>query len=129
MVNVNKYQLVATGTTKEECQSNYRNLVLSNDVTITQPNTSTPNSLQAGNITGRIEDIRTGNKNGTTYFYLKLEDREPWYVISLIDNEEAIKLNTTDTVVLDAGASGGTGPIIQAKLRSYTEGAQWWDNN
>lgn len=129
MVNVNKYHLVATGTTKEECQANYRNLVLSNDVTITQAPSSLPDGPQTGNITGIIQDIRTGNKNGTTYFYLKLENSEPWYVISLTDNEEAIKLNTTDTVVLDAGTSGGTGPIIQAKLKSYTEGAPWWESN
>lgn len=129
MVNVNKPHLVTVGSTREECQTSYRNLVLSNDVTITPPPVSIPAGPQAGSITGRIQDIRTGDKNGTTYFYLKLENQEVWYVVSLTDNEEAIKLNTTDTVVLDVGTSGSAGPIIQAKLKSYTEGAPWWENN
>ncbi len=132
MANVNKYQLLTTARSQEEVRANYKNLVLSNDVTIapTQPldpdQTVSPPPSAAGAITGTILDIRSGDKDGTTYFYLRLDSSENWYSLSLTDNEEVIKLNTTDTVVLDVSSSNGASSIIPATLKSYTEGEPWW---
>lgn len=129
MVNVNKPHLVATGQTQEECQESYKNLVLSNDVSIpADPNTGPDAPIASkGEISGTVLDIRTGEKDGTTHFYLRLENNETWYVLSLKENEEAIKLNISDTVVLGIDSNAGSADFVPAKLRSFTEGEPWWD--
>ena len=129
MVNVNKPHLVATGQTQEECQESYKNLVLSNDVSIPSgPNPGPDTSIASkGEISGIVLDIRTGEKDGTTHFYLRLENSETWYVLSLKENEEAIKLNISDTVVLGIDSNAGSADFVPAKLRSFMEGEPWWD--
>lgn len=125
MVNVNKYHLVTIGQTLDECRESYRDLILANDVTIT-PGPSVDVSM-AGTVTGKILDIRTGEKEGTTHFYIRLENDEHWYVVSLVKNEEAIVLNTTDTVVLKTGKVADGETMVDAELKSYTPGAPWWE--
>jgi hypothetical protein len=51
-------------------------------------------------VKGKIVDIKTAVKEGTTYFYIKLEGKDIYYSINIVDNEEAILLKAGDEIEL-----------------------------
>lgn len=93
MVNVEKYQVVATGDTIQSCLKKYRELLKINGAKIAKDNSNV--------IEGQIEDIRTASKEGTTYYYIKLVDDSKYYSISVLDSEEVILLNVGNYIKLD----------------------------
>ena len=94
MVNVQRYQIVATGQTVAECQNNYEKLLLQNKI-ISEAEITTDG------ITGVITDIRSVVKNGTTYFYISLDVKPGlYYSISADNSEYAIIANVGDTVTI-----------------------------
>lgn len=64
-------------------------------------------------VEGQITDIRTGMKNGDSYYYIKVAGQ--YYSVNLTDNETIILKNVGDTVTLEV-AEGVTGEIIPADL-------------
>lgn len=94
MVNVQQYQVVATGSTIQECQRQYEQLLLQNNIA------EKPVTIQ-NSITGTIADIRTAVKNGNSYYYIKLSEGDTYYVIAAADNELVVTLNTGDSVTIE----------------------------
>ena len=94
MVNVGQYQIVATGTTVEECEAEYIRL-------IKQKNIITDDVSQNTTLTGSIIEIRTAVKEGNTYYYLKLDTSENYYSISATQYEPVVTFNVGDTVTLE----------------------------
>lgn len=93
MVNVEQYQVVATGDTVEECEQNYIKLLAQHN--ITQP--EKPIEAQA---TGKIVEIRSAVRDGNTFYYVRLENDPIYYAISAKDHENAVILNVGSTVKL-----------------------------
>jgi len=91
MVNVEQYQLVATGSTFEECEKEYIKLLKNKNVVSEE-------EIEQNVVRGKIEDIRTAVKEGTSYYYLKLEGIDSYYVISAIQYEPVVMLNKGDNV-------------------------------
>ena len=95
MVNVNQYQIVATGATVSECESNYRRMLANNhligeeDSVIVTPEQQT--------VEGKITDLRSAVIDGTTYYYAALDGGD-YYRISAADVEGAVLLNVGDRV-------------------------------
>lgn len=106
MVNVEKYQIVATGETIGEAQKKYRQLLLASGEEVIIAETEI--------IEGIIETIKVGNKEGTTYYYLKLQNNDSYFSLSLLDNEEAVLLEIGDQVRLNCEISKNR--IIPATL-------------
>lgn len=107
MINVEKYQIVATGETVAECQAKYRELLRNSGTEITDGDSE--------KVRGTIRDIRQASKEGTTYYYVKLSNKDVYYSLNILDNEEAILLNIGDRVTLDIiGVKDGK--IISALL-------------
>ncbi|MDF2678310.1 MAG: hypothetical protein K0Q97_2658 [Bacillota bacterium] len=92
MVNVAKYQIVATGDTVDATEVKYAQLLKNNGVNDTTETTSS--------VKGKIVDIKTAVKEGTTYFYIKLEGKDIYYSINIVDSEEAILLKAEDEIEL-----------------------------
>lgn len=107
MVNVEKYQIVAIGDTIQGCQQKYRELLKSNRMTVTE--------TEAERISGVIEDIKTASIDGTTYYYIKLASIDPYFVLSVKDNQLIVLKEIGDTIALDADAKS-TGKIRNALL-------------
>lgn len=103
MVNVQQYQIVATGYSLEECQKNYYEQLLSNRL-ITEPEpeiTDEPEpEPETKTASGVIADIRSANIDGNTIFYFKLEGEEVYYTISAKAYPIAAILNVGDEIVV-----------------------------
>ena len=98
MVNVSQYQIVATGSTVADCESNYR-LMLARNGLIDQSDTEITPSGQS-QVTGAIAEIRSAVVEGNTWYYLRLQDGSVYYAISAADDKNAVILSVGDQVTI-----------------------------
>lgn len=116
MVNVSQYQIVATGATVAECESNYRQMLLQNGL-ITDDAAPVPVEEEAlYTVTGTVAEIRAAVVEGNTHFYLRLNGDDRWFVGSVSDVAVLPLLNVGDKVelVVYAAAGGVAEPIHSA---------------
>ena len=98
MVNVSQYQIVATGSTVADCESNYR-LMLARNGLIDQSDADITPSGQ-GQVTGTIAEIRSAVVDGNTWYYLRLQDGPVYYAISAADDKNVVILSVGDQVTV-----------------------------
>ena len=98
MVNVSQYQIVATGASVADCESNYR-LMLARNGLIDQGDADITPSGQ-GQVTGTIAEIRSAVVDGNTWYYLRLQDGTVYYAISAADDKNAVILSVGDSVTI-----------------------------
>ena len=96
MVNVQQYQIVATGSTPEQCEAAYIKLL--SDKNIIQAE-----KVKKYAVTGKITDIRTAVKSGNSYYYIKLNTGSDYYSLSASNDEQVVTLNVGDTVTINFG--------------------------
>ena len=96
MVNVSQYQIVATGTTVAECESNYRVMLARNNLISANDTEVQPSDQQE--VTGVIAEIRSAVIEGNTWYYLRLEQGNVFYAVSAANQRGAALLNVGDTV-------------------------------
>ena len=97
MVNVQQYNVVATGSTLPECQNNYAKLLRQEGLT---------QAAEQG-IDGVIAEIRTAVIEGNSWYYFRLIGEDCYYAVSAGQCEEAVILNVGDKVtILDAQEEG-----------------------
>lgn len=99
MVNVEQYQVVATGASVAECERNYVKLL--NDNNITEQTVPVESQLS-----GKIVEIRSAVRGGNTVYYLKLENDPVYYSISAGDDERAVILSVGQTVTFTYDTAG-----------------------
>jgi hypothetical protein len=107
MVNVQQYQIVASGVTVEECQKNYLLMLDRN-------NLATGDGTASSEIRGTVAEIHTAVRDGNTMVYLRLEGDTFYYFISVADNELAAVISVGDEITLSSYATEGD-------LRSATD--------
>lgn len=97
MVNVQQYQIVATGASVEECQSNYYKLLRQNKL-----DTGEAPILPADEdtVTGIVTALRSAVIDGTTMYYVTLDAGNTVYCISAGEVEKAILLNVGDRITI-----------------------------
>ena len=105
MVNVQQYQIVATGNSLAACQANYKELMLAGGFIEEEDVGELPEdetkSSKTETIDGKILEIRSAEIGGNTVFYFKLDtDKEHYYMVSVKDNPLAPIINTGDEVSL-----------------------------
>ena len=93
MVNVAQYQIVATGVTVAECESNYLKL-------LTQSGITTEEELPQTEVSGVVGEIRTMVVEGTTYFCIQLKSADVFYAISASKYPEVVTLNVGERVTI-----------------------------
>lgn len=96
MVNVSQYQIVATGTTVEECQENYAAGLLKNGIT----GAGQAAEAETSEVTGTVEDIRSSVMDGDTYYFIRLTGEETYYLINGKSYPIAAILDTGDAVTI-----------------------------
>ena len=95
MVNVQQYQIVATGTSVEECQANYYKLLRQNKL-----DTGEEPVLPADEETviGTVVALRSAVIDGTTMYYVTLDGGNTVYSISAGELEKVVLLNVGDYI-------------------------------
>ncbi|NLC66220.1 MAG: CvpA family protein [Clostridium sp.] len=107
MVNVEKYQLVATASSIAETLSEYKKLLRESGTVLA--------SSDSISISGTIEDIRTATMDGNSVYFIKLIDDKTYYLLEILDNPAVSLVNIGDKIKLDVEESSND--IINAKLR------------
>lgn len=95
MVNVQKYQWVAIGDTVGECEKNYAELLSVNGIV-----SSTPTLFKE--ISGKIKTMSPIVLEGTTHYYICLENQEVIFDVNMSDDKliQIVKYQPGDTVKL-----------------------------
>lgn len=96
MVNVQQYQIVATGSTVADCEKNYRVMLLNNKLIDDAEVDVIPSDESM--VSGTIAEIRSAVLDGNTYYFLRLEGSDPFYAVSAAQNPLAVILNAGDAV-------------------------------
>lgn len=93
MVNIQKYQWVATGDSIKECEKAYNQLLKTNGITGTA-------SEEGKTISGKIANLMSVNIEGTSHIYFALEGKEEIFDIDLSNTGllDIIKYNTGDNI-------------------------------
>ena len=108
MVNVAQYQIVATGSTVPACERSYVGMLSDRGVV---SGGGVP-EVQAES-TGPIAEIRTAVLDGTSWYYIRLEDEDVFYAVSAAQDQNVIVLNVGDRVTVQhAVPEEGTTPAI-----------------
>lgn len=92
MVNVEQYQMVATGSTVKECARNYEKLL---NISGIQTDSV---GAEEKEIRGTIVDIRTIVLEGTSQFFVKLDSFNSYFRISAAEIPSAVLLNIDQRV-------------------------------
>jgi len=93
MVNVQQYQIVATGDTVAECEQNYLSLLAQNGI-----DTGSGNLSGTEVVEGTIADIRTAVLDGNSYYFIQLIGEDIFYSVSAADQPLAVILSKGDQV-------------------------------
>ena len=114
MVNVEQYQVVATGSSLEETKKNYDALLTQNGIAVAEPEPEI--QLQTATVTGKLESLRSQIVGGNTVYYFLLEGN--WYSVSAADWEEAVLLEegTKVSVTWDESSEGAFIPALEIKI-------------
>lgn len=104
MVNVSQYQIVATGATVADCESNYRRMLVNNSLISEEEGEVTPSDRTT--VSGVLAEIRSVVVEGNTVFYLRLEGggNAEFYYVSAADDPTAVLLNVGESVTIHCDA-------------------------
>ena len=105
MVNVSRYDIVATGNTVTKCEQEYIRLLSDRGVTDTE-------ELPQTEASGAVAEIRSAVLEGNTYYFIRLEGEEVFYALSAADNPLAVILNVGDRVTVSHAASEEEAAIL-----------------
>lgn len=117
MVNVQEYQIVATGATPEACEAAYIQLLMESDMISSD---SGEELLTRNQEEGTIAEIRTAVLEGNTYYFLRLESSDTFYSISAVECTDVVIMNVGDAVTISY-APTETGSILDAYSVSWTD--------
>ncbi len=105
MVNVQQYQIVATGTTVADCQQNYLQALKKNSLVDEIPDIMPSTVPDLLSVEGSIAEIRSAVIGGYTHFYLSVNGS--WFDLSIADAPIAAILSAGDRVRLSASTVDG----------------------
>jgi hypothetical protein len=95
MVNVQQYQIVATGDTVAQCEQNYLAMLSQNGVVDGGVNLSGTQTAE-----GTIAEIRSAVLDGNSVYFIRLTGGDVFYSVSAVDQPLAVILNEGDRVAV-----------------------------
>ena len=107
MVNVQQYNIVATGNTVEECKQNYLDMMRSSGI-----GNGESTSPDAETAEGTLAEIRSAVMEGNTVFFLRREGQSVFSTISAADSPETVILSEGDRVAITYAP--GEGDLLAA---------------
>lgn len=107
MVNVQKYQIVATGDTVSECESNYTKLMYENGIKQVEEDTR-----EVQKITGEIIKIAQGVIDGNSHYFVMIKGSEDIFDVSVVDYIDIIKYNVGDEITVEYKEGEDTNTVL-----------------
>lgn len=98
MVNVQNYQIVATGNSVVECEAAYKSLMADNGIETSE---TAPTEAETKTITGVISKIAESVVDGNSHYYLLLDGSDTIYDVTVADNISIIRYNPGDSITLE----------------------------
>jgi len=95
MVNVQQYQIVATGDTVAECEQNYLAMLSQSGIVDGEAGLSGTET-----VSGTIADIRSAVLDGNSYYFIQLIGSKTYYSVSAVEQPLAVILNKGDQVTV-----------------------------
>ena len=95
MVNVQQYQIVATGDTVAACEQNYLAMLSQNGVSHNSDGLSGTETVE-----GTIAEIRSAVLDGNSFYFIRLTGNDVFYSISAVEEPLAVILNEGDRVAI-----------------------------
>lgn len=120
MVNVQQYQIVATGQTVANCENNYRTMLKNANLIDDSKADILPSNKKTA--TGTIKEIRSAVMDGNTYYFIRLDASKIFYSVSAEDNALAVILNVGDKVTITY-KSGKNSSILKGTTITYADGS------
>ncbi|MEG1658355.1 MAG: CvpA family protein, partial [Oscillibacter sp.] len=111
MVNVQQYQIVATGANVAETEANYRKMLAGSGlIKEEQAVVVEPNKTAAS---GTISEIRTAVMDGNSRYFIRLDHDQVFYCIGAATDPNVVILNVGDAVDISYNTES-TGSILDA---------------
>lgn len=107
MVNVQKYQIVATGDTVSQCEKQYTSLMYENGIKEVEEDTREILTAQ-----GKITKIAQGVVDGNSHYYIMLEGSDGIFDVSIADYIDVIRFNTGDQVTIEYKEGEETNTVL-----------------
>ena len=107
MVNVQKYQIVATGDSVSECEEQYTSLMYEN--VIKEVEEDTREILTAE---GKITKIAQGVVDGNSHYYIMIEGSDGIFDVPVIDYIDVIRYNVGDEVTVEYKEGEKTNTVL-----------------
>lgn len=99
MVNVEQYNIVATGASVAECERNYVQLLQDNSIQVDSGKVTT--------VTGTITDIRSAVLSGNTTYFVQLNNADYYYMIGVDKSKICAILDIGDKVSVGSMSNEG----------------------
>lgn len=106
MVNVQQYQIVATGTSVAACEESYRKLLAESNL-IDDSDVSIDSNLTYQQVEGTIAEIREATMNGNTQYFIRLIGESVYYQISAASAPLTVILDVGDEVTVEYLSADG----------------------
>lgn len=120
MVNVQKYQIVAIGDSVSQCEDNYLELLLSNGVKEVEEDTR-----EVKTITGKITKIAQAVLEGTSHYYIMVEESEDIFDISVVDFIDVVRCEVGQEITMEYKEDKKANTVMSLEIRKgQTEKAE-----
>ena len=107
MVNVQKYQIVATGDTVSECEEEYTRLMYQSGIKEVEEDTR-----EIRTVTGAVTKIAQAVVEGNSHYYLMIEGSDEIFDVSVADYIDVIRYNVGDHVTIEYKAGEETNTVL-----------------
>lgn len=98
MVNVQNYQIVATGNSVVECEAAYKNLMADNGIETSE---TEPDKGELKTVTGVISKIAESVVEGNSHYYLLLDQSDTIYDVNVAEHISIIRYNAGASITLE----------------------------
>ena len=107
MVNVQKYQIVATGDTVSECEEEYTRLMYQSGIKEVEEDTR-----EIRTVTGAVTKIAQAVVEGNSHYYLMIEGSDEIFDVSVADYIDVIRYNVGDYVSIEYKEGEETNTVL-----------------
>lgn len=96
LVNIQRYQIVAVGDSVNECEENYRNLLVKNGITKEEEDTREEKS-----VTGKITKIAQGVVDGNSHYYIMIDRSDQIFDVAVVEHIDIIRYEEGQTITME----------------------------